>query len=422
VGTSLILLAWKARDERPLLPLFFIVTLGGLVHPLYVFVTGQGASLGVASASMTLFFFAAVEVGMMTGLLPSARRYDKLFRYLPLDLKILNNRGVCLYRTAVARTLDNTTLFRLAQSAPADTYEVASIHSETNPDAVYKLYRLEAGISLLTLNASGINARKRDLQEHQEQLIAQNSLLIRNHAMRSITYRQARERELYERVEHDLSATVTNIRQILDQQIPEAESEDVRLQQMNLVKVLVAYCKRKGMLALAAAESDTMNGDQLTTITREAMADLRSIGIECAVLVNATVPPSIADVNATYDCFYDCVISVLPEAHPVVMTYLNMQPGNPLEMRLAIECALGISSENAVQRIPKVATSTEALTAMQSRIAQEIERRLLTRNVTFAIEMDEGLINVSVRACSAQEASSLNGDSVISEYARGGAQ
>jgi len=356
----------------------------------------------VAAAMLSdLGLMLVIETYIDARILPSIHRYRTLFRRLPFDLKILNPGGRVIYKTDTARPLDSTTLWRLSRMEPSETADSApSVRSEAVADVVFKLYRLSAGTALLTEDASQITKLQRRLEERQDQLKSQNEILKRNHAMQSLLYRQHRERELGERVEHDLASTAAHIRTILDNRIvgTDAVSREDRLQQLNLVKVLVAYSKRKGMLALAAAESETLSSEQLAVVAREARADLNSIGIECAMLVDSRTPISISAFNTIYDCFYDCILSVLPRTNPVIMTYITTLDGGILEMRSVIECAIGLTDSNAVELIPQRATSTESWTAVQMDIARDLEGRFATRGSDFTVTLEEGLVNATVRA------------------------
>ena len=341
-----------------------------------------------------------IELYIDARIFPSIHRYRMLFRRLPFDLKIMNDGGRVIYKTDIARPLDNTTLWRLAENAPRRISEATALYSESLPDSVFKVYRLSAGTALLTESVTESNRLQQRLEERQEQLTQQNEILLRNHAMQSLLYRQHRERELGERVEHDLASTAAQIRNILDHRIvgSGAYIRDERLQQLNLVKVLVAYSKRKGMLALAAAESETFTSDQISLIAREAMADLHSIGIECAILVESPEPIAISAFNTIYDCFYDCILSALPRTNPVIMTYITTRGENTVEMRAVIECAIGLSEDDEAPAIPEIATSTDSWTAVQMGIAHDLDGRLATRGADYSVGLDEGLVNVTVRA------------------------
>lgn len=374
---------------------FIVMSQSGVPQP------GNNALAG------SMLFVAAIEFCLDLGFLPTAHHYSALFRNLPFDLKIITPSGTVAYRTAVSRSLDNTSLARLTAKLPANGPErELTTRSDATPGLIFKLYKLSAGMALLTEDANEIDQLQARLKEQQNVLANQNELLGKSQAMQALLFQQQREQELEERVEHDLVATTQQISDILDNLIPETadDSHEERIAQLNLVKVLVAYCKRKGMLALAAAESDMLTADQLNLIAREAMADLQSVGIECAVLVAVSEPVPIAAVNTVYDSFYDCIISVLPQANPVVMTFISVNEEGQLELRATIECAIGIDSETAVEQIPAIATSTESWTAMQTEIARDLEKRLSVRDGLSSVSLEEGLVVAAIRATSAARA------------------
>ncbi len=341
-----------------------------------------------------------IEVLLALNVIPSVRKIRRGFQNLPFDLRILATGGREVYRTDVSRKVDNTTLYRMFLAAPRkEDGTTMNARSDSLPDDALKIYRLHAGVAALAEDAQELDMLQQTLESKRDLLTEQNEILLKQHALNSVLYRQQREHELSERVEHDLTAAATQIRTILDNGLPPDEPElaDERRKQLNLVKVLVAYCKRKGMLALAGAESDAMSGTQLNTIAHEAMTDLRSVGIECAVLVEAHDDMAVSAVNTIYDSFYDCVISVLPRTTPVLMVYLS-QSRSLLKMRANIECGIGLENDTAVEMIPRIATSTEPWTSVQMDIARDLEERLALRDGDHLVTLDDGLVSVMVTA------------------------
>ena len=358
-----------------------------------------GGSTTLAACAIVAVTIVVTELLLALGVIPSGRKFRTLFNHLPLDLRVIASGGREIYRTGIARKLDATTTTRLAAAISKERLDtVLSIRTTSFPNTVFKLYRLRAGFAVLIEDTSVINELQRQLEERRDFLISQNEVLRRRQSMQSLLYRQQRERELGERVEADLASTAAQIASILENQLPSSGPnwERERVRQLNLVKVLVAYSKRKGMLALAGAESDTMHPDQLGTIAHEAMADLRSIGIECAILVAAHGPIGMNAVNTIYDSFYDCVLSVLPQTDPFLMVFIEQRADASLEMRVTIECSIGLDRENAAELIPRVATSTEAWDAVQAQIAQDLEGRLATRGGSYSVNLDDGFVSVTV--------------------------
>ena len=358
-----------------------------------------GGTTTLAACAIIVATIVIIELLLLIGVIPSGHKFRTLFHHLPLDLRVIASGGREVYRTSVARKLDATTTARLATAISKEKIDtVLSFRTTSFPNTVFKLYRLRAGFAVLIEDTSVINELQQQLEERRDSLISQNEVLRHRQSMQSLLYRQQRERELGERVEADLASTASQIASILENQIPSSGPnwERERVKQLNLVKVLVAYSKRKGMLALAGAESDTMPPGELGTIAHEAMADLRSIGIECGVLVAAHEPIAMNAVNTIYDSFYDCVLSVLPQADPFIMVFIEQRADASLEMRVNIECSIGLDRENAAELIPRVATSAEPWVAVQAHIAQDLESRLATRGGEHTVRLDDGFVSVTV--------------------------
>ena len=356
---------------------------------------------GSVTVIIALVIAAAVEVCFITGVIPSAHGYRHLFRNLPFDVKIVNPRGRAIYQTDAAQRLDSTTLLQLAQKvSPKDKPGTMVPTLDPKHAVLYKTIKLHAGAAVISETTSEIEARYRSLEQQNAILADQNKTLEREREIQRFLARQQREQALSQKVEQDLASTASQIRSILDNLPPDDDESQAALRQqnLNLVKALVAYSKRKGMLALASAESDTIRGEALDLVAHEAMADLSSIGIDCGVLVNIPGTLSVEAANLLYDYFYDCIIGVLPYASPVVMASLTALEGQVPEMRTTIECAIGLQEGDSLDKFPKSAVVSEPWIDVQNNIARDIEARLQERGGSYELFVEDGLVNVRARA------------------------
>ena len=99
-------------------------------------------------------------------------------------------------------------------------------------------------------------------------------------------WRLRSERELFVEIEKSLESKTRRIQMLLDS-LPDSngpESIARRRERLVEVKLLVAYCKRKGALVLAEKSDPEFNRERLQLVFNETAADLRSIGVECAAL------------------------------------------------------------------------------------------------------------------------------------------
>ncbi|HAM16716.1 MAG TPA: hypothetical protein DCP91_12840 [Eggerthellaceae bacterium] len=403
VGVSAVLLGLPAINRSVLDRIFTPVALLLLDALCCLVALRRGWGLfpdGLAPAAAVLLVLSA-EICLDVGLFPAPGHTLELFRRLPFDLKILTPVGRMVYHTDHARRMDVPTLHRLAKSLPPEAgEEPLEVRDRQAEGTLYKLYRLNAGVALITEDAEPIDRMRLQLEQRQRELAEDNEVLLRTRDVRSVLYRQQRERELGERVERDLADAAVQIRAMLDESEMARTASDSarRIQHLNKVKVLVAYSKRKGMLALAAADSDTMPSDQLKLIAREAMADLKSIGIDCAIMVSADGPLSVSAVNVVYDSFYDCVLAMLGRANPVLMAYMSATPEGDLVMRTTIECAIGLQDDCDVADIPALATEEGSWAKVQAAMVTELEERFQKRGNRYSVWVEDGFVRVMASA------------------------
>ena len=389
-----------------------------------------GGQVMYASFALDVALVILIEALIAANLIPTIRKVRHLFLHLPLDLRILSDGGKQIYQTNIARKLDDATLRKLDRakediddgsgggggtsstsstssssggknSASANTSSsgVTSIRLSPEDDGVFRLFRLSAGTAVLFERIDELNELQRRLERKHDKLVQQNNTLRQQHELQNALYAKRRERELSERVERDLATTMAHIRTILDNLVEngDAIADDERLQQLNLVKVLVAYSKRKGMLALASMDSDVVPLEQFGAISREAMADLRSVGVECAVLTADGRDLPIDVINEAYDCFYECIISILPRVNPFVMVFIDRIDERSIELRVSVECGIGLGYETAAENIPPRATDVEPLSAVQEEISQNIDERLAKHDIDYSVGLVDGRVSVVTR-------------------------
>ena len=82
------------------------------------------------------------------------------------------------------------------------------------------------------------------------------------------------------------------------------------------VKLLIAYCKRKGGLVLAGKSDPAFNRERLQLVFNETAADLRTLGIDCAALVDIKRVLPASTVSVLYDCLYDFAAAAFAAKQP----------------------------------------------------------------------------------------------------------
>ena len=319
----------------PVLLLCLLAVIYGALYIMRVDVVFRGNF----SLTYIVVLAIALELCLDLGLLPSFLRYREAFSKLPFDAKILSLNGEQVFATACASSLKDIEAKALAQ-VDVPYHGMVSFKVESEPDKAYKVYRLHGGLALLTEDRESINGHIRLLAEHRKLLSGRNAVLQQDIALKSRLYRQERERMLMEDVNTSLQSAVAAIRQLLDN-VPDAANEQSaaeRRRHLMLVKLLLAYCKRKGGFVLSEKGDADFNRERLQLVVSETVADVRSAGIDCGALVETAGLLPVSSLSILYDCFYDVVVMAFECTNPVLMFFITERDDKRVELRIMLEC------------------------------------------------------------------------------------
>jgi hypothetical protein len=150
------------------------------------------------------------------------------------------------------------------------------------------------------------------------------------------------------------------------------------------VKLLVAYCKRKGALVLSERSDPEFDRDRLQLVFNETASDLRSIGVDCAAMVSEEGDLPAGVVSVLYDCLYDVASAALFATDPILMLFVGGD-GDGVEMRAALEAATVDQSrlESATQSLrDDLAGAGEVLSLELSPTSLNVAVRVRVREST----------------------------------------
>lgn len=104
------------------------------------------------------------------------------------------------------------------------------------------------------------------------------------------------EERLVDEVEAALSVSLARIADILSSLPAKKDAPPaVRRKELERVRTLIAYCKRKGSLVLAEQADPELDCDRIRLIASELAGDLRAVGIDCAAVVDLAHPITVRD-------------------------------------------------------------------------------------------------------------------------------
>lgn len=131
---------------------------------------------------------------------------------------------------------------------------------------------------------------------------------------------------------------------------------------------------------LAGKSDPAFNRERLQLVFNETAADLRTLGIDCAALVDVKRVLPASTVSVLYDCLYDFAAAAFAASNPILMLFVSDKAeagegAGTRRRRHVVEMRAALEAEESAQ--------TDGYT----RSLEELRRVLERRNVRFALDI-----------------------------------
>ena len=140
---------------------------------------------------------------------------------------------------------------------------------------------------------------------------------------------------------------------------------------------------------LAGKSDPAFNRERLQLVFNETAADLRTLGIDCAALVDVKRVLPASTVSVLYDCLYDFAAAAFAASNPILMLFVsdNVKAGEGSGdgQRRVVEMRAALEAEESAQ--------TEGYT----RSLEELRRILERRDVRFSLDVGSEGATLAVR-------------------------
>ena len=141
---------------------------------------------------------------------------------------------------------------------------------------------------------------------------------------------------------------------------------------------------------LAGKSDPAFNRERLQLVFNETAADLRTLGIDCAALVDVKRMLPASTVSVLYDCLYDFAAAAFAASNPILMLFVsdNVKAGESADAgrsRRIVEMRAALEAEESAQ--------TEGYT----RSLEELRRILERRDVRFSLDVAPTGATLAVR-------------------------
>lgn len=314
------------------------------------------------------------EICLQAGLVSGFWMFANFFKKLPFNTILLGHDKRVEYIAEDFVPLDEG-LMQMFQEISLEPGESTVI--TLSEQSAYRIEGIHGGNLIVVEDRSSLAERARQLRSKQERLKTANRVLKGEHELRLALARRTKEDELFIDVKSTLDKVAEGIRVLLNEMPTGDSPEDIeeRRRTLSVLKIFVAYCKRKGALVIAGKEDDEFTQARLQLVINETASDMRSIGIDCGALVDLHESLPVASVAVLYDCFYCFALIGLNVENPVLMAYVKDQDEQYVQMK----CILEFDEYR-----------------MDSSISSVFENVLFPKDVDFNIEEDDGEFTLSV--------------------------
>ncbi len=268
-----------------------------------------------------------LELCLDLGLIPSTRSFKKVFANLPLDLKIVSHNGKIFSQTQAAGSASQDALDHALASAPA------SFTLPSAPDGFFVAWPLSGGMALLTQDKSAVKKLTRTLKDKSAKLEQDRKTLVHEREVAELLADLEAESRLVDSIDATVSKSMGEVCKLL-RHLPQEPL--ARRHQLERARMLVAYSKRKGSLALAAAADPKLDCNRISLIINEMACDMRAVGIDCAAIVSLEEPLTAQLVSTLYDFIYDMAYIAF-ECHRPVLMYHLCKKDDAIELRAHLQ-------------------------------------------------------------------------------------
>lgn len=376
--------AARRQLRSAFVPLALIVGVLGTYTVLYILRFLIGSNLALV---YSILLISCLEIALDLGILPSYYWRESMFSALPFNLRILSRTGEVALHTALFQpSAHDDALHSMLLQSDLSRRSITSFRTTAVPHTLFRGYNVTGGSALLAEDVTAIDERRETLERQQDSLRAHNELLKHRHAIDGVLYRTQQERALVDEIEQTLAAKTRRIDELLSD-LPrgnDPQSLAQRRERLTEVKLLIAYCKRKGGLVLAGKSDPAFNRERLQLVFNETAADLRTLGIDCAALVDVKRVLPSSTVSVLYDCLYDFAAAAFAASNPILMLFVSDK----------VEGDEGSGDGVAAgqhRRVVEMRAALEARGSSQSkgytRSLEELRRVLERRNVRFALDI-----------------------------------
>ena len=268
-------------------------------------------------------FALILELSLQTRLIPANSGYIKLFRYSPVNLRLLNEELTEIYppekdnlsRNSMTKIREAITdhykldltaqetksfgqFWRRSKPAAPVKRDTLRVESVGKPGLIYNISQLNGGYLIWEDDISDIQNLGQELSNLNTALEQRAKVLAKERTIRSQYISMHVRRNLLNSLEESLASQLSVIRQSLAE-IEGSQDRTFVRKELGRVKIMVSQCKRKSNLLVRGEE--TIEMEEVNMIFHEALQDASTAGIKALVICQGSEPVRTSQLLVAYD-------------------------------------------------------------------------------------------------------------------------
>lgn len=250
------------RDYKALIPLSFVVLL-----MIYTYLYIRDISyIREADLALVLSSLICIEVELIFSLdlLPNNSKYKKSFINSHLDVIISSFDGNNIYNTLSFKKVPDDILNDIRNKTVKDNYYQG--------DIIYSIRKTKDSYVIFKRNVKELNEIKKDLEIKNKQLLKQQNILKNEEKVKKELYEITLKREI-----------ALNLEKNLEKYIEDAKEMIVKKEDLERIKLILAYAKRKSSLIISELNNDIYSETSIKMLLKELLYDSININGEIVV-------------------------------------------------------------------------------------------------------------------------------------------
>ena len=262
-----------------------------------------------------------LESAIQSGLLPSNTNYQQLFDATTIPVQIVDRDYQPHYVSGGALPVPENKL----RQTESGTVHMGSFLLNSAP--------INGGRVVWEDDITELNALQQQLQDAQEQLGEENTLLQAELDLKEQRAKTDEKNRLYDRIAEEVEPQLIKIDAILQRITLEPENREKLLAK---TCVLGSYIKRRGNLLLLGEDAKKISTRELEYCIRESLENLRLGGVFTSLNASCEGQLALEYIVASYD-FYEAVTEQLLDRITAMMVNLTCCSGS-IRMNIQMGC------------------------------------------------------------------------------------